>query len=67
MKEDKVGWEPREVGKKYMLDREYSHHGIVKVLQSGRIFATVIDEDEKPGTEWQVMVDRLTPVRDNDE
>lgn len=63
MKEEKVGWEPREVGKKYMLDRDFRNRSIVTVVQSGRMFARVKDDD---GNTWQVMVNRLTELKDNE-
>lgn len=49
-----------EVGKEYVLDKDFNNSSIVKVTEVGRIYAVVTDGEST----WRTMKDRLSKIEE---
>lgn len=55
-----------EVGKRYILDADFSNSSEIILLRQTGLFALVIDPDDESGTEWWTMKSRLIEKKSYD-
>jgi hypothetical protein len=54
-----------KIGDKVMLDEGFNNHSevVIKHMTTHKMFSDVYSVDDKPEHAWQVMTNRLTPIK----